>query len=103
MIEPGISQIKIRKFLLCPTRNTPLTTYQKTICSINHFKLWVMKCLYSYTPDYSSKAAYVNGTLADEGAATMKNIEVQREIKANGGPNIEIAGNPANRCVQCRL
>lgn len=51
---------------------------------------------YTYTPDYSSNAAYVNGALADEGAATMKNIQIQREILANGGPDIGIAGTPAN-------
>ncbi|WP_341645979.1 DUF4150 domain-containing protein [Thauera sp. SDU_THAU2] len=51
---------------------------------------------YTYAPDFSSKAAYVNGALADEGAATMKNIQVQREILANGGPDIGIAGTPAN-------
>ena len=51
---------------------------------------------YPYKQDYSSKAAYVNGTLADEGAATLNNIKVQREIIANGGPNIGIAGNSAN-------
>ena len=38
----------------------------------------------------------MNGTLADEGAATMKNIQVQREITAAGGPDIGIAGNSAN-------
>ncbi len=51
---------------------------------------------YTYTPDYSSNAAYVNGALAGEGAATMKNIQIQREILANGGPDIGIAGTPAN-------
>ena len=51
---------------------------------------------YPYTADMSSKASYVNGTLADEGAATMKNIQVQREITAAGGPDIGIAGNSAN-------
>ena len=54
---------------------------------------------HSYTPDYSTKAAYLNGTLGDEGAATLNNIKVQREIVANGGPDIGIAGNSANRPV----
>lgn len=54
---------------------------------------------YPYKPDLSSKAAYVKGTLADEGAATMNNIKVQREIIANGGPNIGIAGNSANHAA----
>jgi hypothetical protein len=51
---------------------------------------------YSYEIDDSSKQAYVNSLLADEGAATLNNIKVQREILANGGPDIGIAGNPAN-------
>ncbi|SFD81051.1 DUF4150 domain-containing protein [Paracidovorax konjaci] len=51
---------------------------------------------YSYQADFSSRSAYVNGQLADEGAAAMKNIEVQREIIKNGGPDIGIAGNSAN-------
>lgn len=41
---------------------------------------------YPYTADMSSKASYVTGTLADEGAATMKNIQVQREITAAWWP-----------------
>ncbi len=52
--------------------------------------------LYQGTPDYSSRTSYVNSELADEGAATMNNIKVQREILAHGGPNISIAGNPDN-------
>jgi uncharacterized Zn-binding protein involved in type VI secretion len=39
---------------------------------------------------------YVNGNtnrhLKDEGEATLNNIQVQREINANGGPDIGIAG-----------
>jgi hypothetical protein len=54
---------------------------------------------YGVKPDLSSKAAYVNGALADEGAATLNNIAVQREISANGGPDIGIAGNPANHAA----
>lgn len=54
---------------------------------------------YPYKADVSSKAAYVNGTLADEGAATMNNIKVQREILAKGGPDIGIAGNSANHAA----
>lgn len=51
---------------------------------------------YPFKDDRSGKAAFLKGTLGDEGAATMKNIEVQREIVKNGGPDIGIAGNPAN-------
>ncbi len=54
---------------------------------------------YPFKEDYSSKAAYVNGTLADEGAATLNNIKVQREITANGGTDIGIAGNSTNHTV----
>jgi hypothetical protein len=52
-----------------------------------------------YTPsiDTSSKAAYLRSTLADEGAATLSNIRAQREIIANGGADIGIAGNSANQ------
>ncbi len=52
-----------------------------------------------YTPDHSSKTAYVDGALADEGAATMNNIKVQREILSSGGPDIGIAGNGANHAA----
>jgi type VI secretion system secreted protein VgrG len=40
-----------------------------------------------YTPkdDFSSRDAYLNSKLSDEGAATLNNIKVQREILANGG------------------
>ena len=51
---------------------------------------------YPYKDDFSSKSAYVNGALADEGAATLNNIKVQREIQANSGLNIRIAGNSTN-------
>ena len=54
---------------------------------------------YPYSQDISSKAGYVAGSLADEGAATMNNIRVQREVLANGGPDIGIAGNPANHAT----
>ena len=52
-----------------------------------------------YTPkdDFSSRDAYLNSKLSDEGAATLNNIKVQREILANGGPDIGISGNPANQ------
>ncbi|MFV8668207.1 type VI secretion system Vgr family protein [Ralstonia pseudosolanacearum] len=54
---------------------------------------------YAFKPDYSSKAAYVNGTLADEGTATMNNVKIQREILAKGGQDIGIAGNSANHAA----
>jgi type VI secretion system secreted protein VgrG len=46
--------------------------------------------------DYSSKTNFLNCMLDDEGAAALNNIKVQREIKANGGPDIGLAGNPTN-------
>lgn len=73
-------------------KSNPRETVQVLSHEVGHAK-------YPFTPDYSSKGAYVNGTLADEGAATMKNIQVQREIIANGGPDIGIAGNSANHGV----
>ncbi|NIF76900.1 hypothetical protein F3J20_05720 [Paraburkholderia sp. Cy-641] len=48
--------------------------------------------MYPYQEDLSSKVAYVSGTLEDEAAATMSNIRTQREILANHGPDIGIAG-----------
>ncbi|MGV2288489.1 hypothetical protein AAHK20_07210 [Trinickia sp. YCB016] len=47
---------------------------------------------YPYQEDFSSKAAYLRGTMADEGAATMTNIRTQREILAHGGTDIGVAG-----------
>ncbi len=46
-----------------------------------------------YEADLTSRAAYVQGALADEGAAVLNNIKVQREIIANGGPDIGINGS----------
>jgi len=46
--------------------------------------------------DGTSKAAYANSTLSDEGAATLENIKAEREIMAHGGQDIQIAGNSAN-------
>ncbi|QCH23425.1 hypothetical protein [Mycobacteroides salmoniphilum] len=52
-----------------------------------------------YGPHYdvSSKTAYLNGTLDNEGAATMANVRDQQFILSQGGPDIGIAGNQANR------
>jgi len=55
--------------------------------------------LHPYKDDLSSKAAFLKGTLGDEGAATLNNIKVQREIIKNSGPDIGIAGNPANHAA----
>lgn len=40
--------------------------------------------------------ANVKTQLKDEGEATLTNIEVREEIKANGGPDIGLSGNSAN-------
>jgi type VI secretion system secreted protein VgrG len=54
---------------------------------------------YEKTTDLSSREAYLNGELGDEGQATLNNIEIQREILANGGPDIGISGNSANHAA----
>lgn len=54
---------------------------------------------YEYKPDYSSRSAYIDSAMADEGAATMSNIRAQREIVANDGTDIGIAGNSANHAA----
>lgn len=51
---------------------------------------------YPYQPDLRSKEAYLKGVLDDEGAATMKNIKVQREILKSSRVDIGIAGQPKN-------
>ncbi|MDM7553622.1 type VI secretion system tip protein TssI/VgrG [Xanthomonas fragariae] len=57
--------------------------------------------MYDYQPDFSTKDAYVNGALADEGAATLNNIKVQREIlnATQQGTDIGIAGNSSNHAA----
>jgi type VI secretion system secreted protein VgrG len=52
---------------------------------------------YPLSVDNSSKPAYVNSLLADEGAATISNIKAQREILAAGGSDIGINGSAANQ------
>jgi type VI secretion system secreted protein VgrG len=73
-------------------KDNPLAATQVLAHEVGH-------ATYPYVQDGSTKAAYVNGALADEGAATMKNIQVQREIIANGGSDIGIAGDPKNHAV----
>jgi type VI secretion system secreted protein VgrG len=70
-------------------KGTPAGTVRALTHEVGHAQ-------YPYKPDYSSKAAYLNEMHADEGAAMLNNIKIQREILANGGPNIDISGNPAN-------
>lgn len=59
--------------------------------------------LYEPNIDVSSRDAYLNSALSDEGAATLNNIRVQREILANKGGDIGIAGNPANQSQYNRI
>jgi hypothetical protein len=54
---------------------------------------------YTGKVDTSSKKAFVDSNLADEGAATLNNIKVQREILKNGGPDIGISGNSSNHAA----
>lgn len=70
-------------------KDDPKGTIQTLAHEVGHAK-------YKYIPDLSNKAACLDAYLSDEGAATLKNIEVQREILANGGPDIGIAGSPGN-------
>lgn len=43
-------------------------------------------------PDRTSKQFYVNNMLRGEAAATLSNVQVQREIVAAGGPDIGVSG-----------
>lgn len=43
-------------------------------------------------PDPTSKEAYVGTLLRGEAAATLSNVQVQREIVAAGGPDIGVSG-----------
>ncbi|MCD2147528.1 ImmA/IrrE family metallo-endopeptidase [Gordonia paraffinivorans] len=47
--------------------------------------------VYPLEIDRSSKESCINSQLDNEGAATFNNIKIQREIIANGGPDIGIA------------
>lgn len=48
--------------------------------------------LFTEGPDRTSKQAYVNSLLRGEAAATLSNVQVQREILAAGGPDIGVSG-----------
>lgn len=43
-------------------------------------------------PDRTSKQSYVTNMLRGEAAATLSNVQVQREIVAAGGPDIGVSG-----------
>ncbi|MBN5049267.1 hypothetical protein JY456_02810 [Stenotrophomonas maltophilia] len=48
--------------------------------------------LFTEGPDRTSKQSYVNSMLRGEAAATLSNVQVQREIIAAGGPDIGVSG-----------
>lgn len=48
--------------------------------------------LFTEDPDRTSKQSYVNNMLRGEAAATLSNVQVQREIVAAGGPDIGVSG-----------
>lgn len=48
--------------------------------------------LFTERPDLTSRQAYVNSMLRGEAAATLSNVQVQREIVAAGGPDIGVSG-----------
>lgn len=48
--------------------------------------------LFTEQPDRTSKQSFVNTALRGEAAATLSNVQVQREIIAAGGPNIGVSG-----------
>ncbi|WP_035058441.1 hypothetical protein [Andreprevotia chitinilytica] len=70
-------------------QGNPAATVQTLAHEVGH-------ATYPFTPDISSREAYVSSHLANEGAATLKNIEVQREILANAGIDIGLAGSRRN-------
>jgi len=48
--------------------------------------------LFTEPSDLTSRQSYVNGRLRGEAAATLSNVQVQREIVAAGGPDIGVSG-----------
>lgn len=48
--------------------------------------------LFTEPSNRASKQAYVNSELRGEAAATLSNVQVQREIVAGGGPDIGVSG-----------
>ncbi|ELY6346443.1 type VI secretion system tip protein VgrG [Cronobacter muytjensii] len=68
---------------------TPADTVQTLAHEAGH-------AMYPVAEDNSSRESYINSMLTDEGGATLNNIKVQREILANGGVDIDIAGSEEN-------
>ncbi|WP_035060443.1 hypothetical protein [Andreprevotia chitinilytica] len=70
-------------------QGSPISAVQVLSHEVGH-------ALYPLEADVSNREKYINGKLDNEGAATLKNIEVQREILADSGVDIGIAGRNAN-------
>jgi len=73
-------------------QNSPLDLVQTLAHEAGHGLYELNK----FSLDYTSKTTYLNGVFADEGAGVFNNIKIQREIIANGGPDIKIAGSISN-------
>ncbi|WP_445287485.1 type VI secretion system Vgr family protein [Variovorax atrisoli] len=67
----------------------------KTAASLSHEVGHAMYS-YSFKPDISSKAAYVNGMLGSEGEAALNQIQVRREVWRAAKVDILKGANPAN-------
>ncbi|NCI14946.1 type VI secretion system tip protein VgrG [Cronobacter muytjensii] len=68
---------------------TPADTVQTLAHEVGH-------ATYPVPEDYSSRENFINSQLTNEGGATLNNIKVQREILANGGIDIGVAGSEDN-------
>lgn len=92
--EAGKGTFANRKTRVITVDKNELGNPEEVVQSLSHES---GHALYEPNIDVSSREAYLNSTLSDEGAATLNNIRVQREIIANKGGDIGIAGNPANQ------
>jgi len=87
--EPGHGSLANRDRKLITLDGNAKNRHTEFVQTLSHEAGHAM---YPYQEDFSSKAAYLRGVMADEGAATMNNIRTQREILANGGWDIGVAG-----------
>lgn len=86
--EPGEGSYTLRDaktIVMDPSSDSAANVVQGLTHEVGH-------ALYPLHSDWSSKNGYVWSTLCDEAAATMNNIAVKREIVANGGEDIGVAG-----------
>lgn len=98
--EPGKGTFANRQKRVITVDKNELGNPDEVVQSLSHES---GHALYEPNIDVSSREAYLNSTLSDEGAATLNNIRVQREIIANKGGDIGIAGNPANQTQYNRI